>query len=275
LTARPWWRRHRWLLLRRGSQVTILGLFLAGPWFGVWWFKGNLASSMILDTVNLTDPLIALQSLVAGHSLHVMAIAGALTVGLFYLLVGGRAYCSWVCPVNIITDTAFWLRNKLGIPPGWQPPRSTRLFILLVALGISALTGTIAWEVINPITLLQRGLVFGLGLAWAVVLTVFLFDLLVSRRGWCGYLCPVGAFYGLLGRGALLRVNAGRRDACTDCGKCFVVCPEPQVITPALKGSGTTVVTSGDCTNCGRCIDVCPDDVFRFSHRFARHPELQ
>ena len=48
-----------------------------------------------------------------------------------------------------------------------------------------------------------------------------------------------------------------------------MVCPEPQVITPALKGSGTPVITSGDCTNCGRCIDVCPDDVFRFSHRFA------
>ncbi|WP_413891310.1 4Fe-4S binding protein [Candidatus Aalborgicola defluviihabitans] len=23
-------------------------------------------------------------------------------------------------------------------------------------------------------------------------------------RGWCGHLCPVGAFYGVLGRGALM-----------------------------------------------------------------------
>jgi hypothetical protein len=37
-------------------------------------------------------------------------------------------------------------------------------------------------------------------LAWAVLLAVFLFDLFVMRHGWCGHLCPVGAFYSLIGR---------------------------------------------------------------------------
>jgi ferredoxin-type protein NapH len=70
-----------------------------------------------------------------------------------------------------------------------------------------------------------------------------------------------------------VRVSAVKRQACTDCGDCYRVCPEPHVIVPALKpkeASASPVISSGDCTNCGRCIDVCPDDVFRFGTRFAK-----
>jgi ferredoxin-type protein NapH len=268
-------QRNRWLLARRSVQVGVLALFLAGPWLGLWWLKGNLASSTLLDRVPLTDPLVLLQSLAAGHKAGGTAAIGAIIVLAFYVLVGGRAYCSWVCPVNIVTDCAFWLRNRLKISASWQPRKSTRLWILATALIVSALTGTIAWELVNPITMLQRGLVFGMGFAWVVVLAVFLFDVAVSRRGWCSYLCPVGAFYGTAGKLSLLRVSAVKRAACTDCGDCFRVCPEPHVIGPALKPENalaSPVVFHGDCTNCGRCIDVCEENVFRFSTRFAQLP---
>lgn len=270
---RNWWRRNRWLIGRRAVQFAILGLFLAGPWLGIWWVKGNLASSTLFDVVGLTDPLVLLQSFAAGHALAATAVVGALTVLVFYLIVGGRAYCSWVCPINIVTDAAFWLRTRFGIPVAWQPKRSARLWLLGVILVVSAVTGTIAWELVNPITLLHRGLVFGMGLAWLVVLAAFLFDLAVSRRGWCSYICPVGAFYGLAGKASLLRVNARNRVACTDCGDCYRVCPEPQVLVPVLKpGSlaGGIVISSGDCTNCGRCLDVCEEDVLAFGTRFAK-----
>jgi ferredoxin-type protein NapH len=100
---------------------------------------------------------------------------------------------------------------------------------------------------------------------------VFLFDLFVMRHGWCGHLCPMGAFYSLAGSVSLVRVRADNRDKCNDCMECYEVCPEPHVLPPALKGAGRglpPVVLSGDCTNCGRCIDVCSEDVFRFGLRF-------
>jgi ferredoxin-type protein NapH len=273
LHQRHFLKRNGWLMARRTAQLSILALFLAGPWLGIWWVKGNLASSTFLDVIGLTDPLVLLQSLVAGHKLASAALIGAATVLALYLVVGGRAYCSWVCPINLVTDWAFWLRTRLGISVAWQPRKGTRLWVLGTLLVVSALTGTIAWELVNPITLLHRGLVFGLGLAWLVVLAVFLFDLAVSRRGWCSYICPVGAFYGLVGSASLLRVNARNRSACTDCGDCYRVCPEPHVLVPALKprtAGASIVVTSGDCTNCGRCLDVCGEDVFRFGTRFAK-----
>jgi len=268
--VKGWFGAHRFLVLRRLSQAFFLGLFLLGPWFGIWWVAGTLAGSRTFDILPLTDPLVLLQGLAAGHLPELTALIGAVIVLAVYALIGGRVYCSWVCPINPVTDAAHWLHDRLGLQKGWQPKRSTRLWVLGMALAVSALTGTIAWELVNPVTILHRGLIFGMGFAWAVVAAVFLFDLLVSRRGWCSHICPVGAFYGLVGTKSVLRVSAANRSACDDCMDCYAVCPENHVISPALKGKPgeTPVILSPDCTNCGRCVDVCAVDVFAFTHRF-------
>lgn len=266
-----WWRAHQWLILRRLSQFSILGLFQLGPLAGLWVVKGNLNYSYTLDFLPLTDPYVALQSLFAGHVPETLGLIGVAIVALFYFLVGGRVYCSWVCPVNVVTDTAGWLRDRLGIKGSVHLSRQTRYWILGMTFLGSAVSGVVLWELINPVSMLHRGLIFSLGAAWTVVLSVFLFDLFVMSRGWCGRLCPVGAFYNLLGRRSLLRVSAPARAACNDCMDCFEVCPEPQVIRPALKGEAKGVgplILSADCTNCGRCIDVCSKEVFTYSLRF-------
>lgn len=270
IEVKGWFGAHKWLLARRLSQLFFLMIFLVGPWFGWRIVDGTLAGSRTLNVLPLSDPFITLQGIIAGHWPEMTALIGALIVLVAYALIGGRTYCSWVCPINPVTDAAHWLHVKFEIPKGWQPKRHTRLWLLGMVLVVSALSGTIAWEVINPITMVHRGLVFGMGAAWGIVIAVFLFDLFVSRRGWCGHLCPVGAFYGLLGQKSLLRVSASKRAACDDCMDCFAVCPEMQVITPALRGKGgdTPLILSRDCTNCGRCIDVCSVDVFSFTHRF-------
>lgn len=272
VATKGWLGAHKWLLARRFSQLSILALFLLGPLAGVWLIKGNLSYSLTLATLPLTDPYVLLQSLLAGHLPEKLALIGAAIVLAFYFLVGGRAYCSWVCPVNMVTDLAGWLRGRLGIKGSAHIGRATRYWMLGMTLVLAGLTGTIAWELINPVSMLHRGLIFGLGAAWAVVLAVFLFDLFVMSRGWCGHLCPVGAFYSLLGKWSPLRVSATRRDACNDCMDCFEVCPEPQVIRPALKGEGKgvgPVILAANCTNCARCIDVCSKDVFNFGTRFG------
>lgn len=272
MPARGFLERNRYLFLRRTSQILVLALFLTGPLFGLWIAKGTLASSMTFDVLPLTDPFILVQMLAARHWPEGLALIGALIVAVFYALVSGRTYCSWVCPINPVTDLAFWTREKLGLQSkGWQPRPGTRLFVLAMALVVSALTGAIAWELVNPITMAFRVVVFGSAASLAFVGAVFLFDLFVARRGWCSHLCPVGAFYGLLGSAALLRISAGRRAACDHCMDCYAVCPEPHVISPALEGAKkglSPVILSRDCTACGRCIDVCDRDVFRFTHRF-------
>ncbi|MCB1722876.1 MAG: quinol dehydrogenase ferredoxin subunit NapH [Gammaproteobacteria bacterium] len=273
-----WWYAHRFLILRRVSQLTILGLFLIGPWFGLWLVKGNLASSLTLDTLPLSDPLVLLQVFASGHAPETTALIGGLIVLVFYLVVGGRVYCSWVCPINFVTDAAEWLRRRLGIKGGAHLSDKTRYWLLGAILVVAAISGSVAWELVNPVSMVFRGLVFGMGLAWGIVAAVFLLDLFVGRRAWCGHLCPVGAFYGLLGEGAVVRVSAVHRERCDDCMDCFAVCPEHQVIRPALKGADKgigPVITSGHCTNCGRCIDVCGRNVFAFTTRFNNQPRRE
>ena len=268
IITKGWLAAHKWLLLRRISQLGILILFLLGPFAGIWIVKGNLTSSLTLDILPLTDPYVLLQSVFAGHTLESTALLGAVIVLVFYWLVGGRVYCSWVCPVNIITDTANSLRQRLDIKgSGARLSRQTRYWLLAMTFIMALLTGTMAWELINPVTLIHRGLVYGMGFIWLLVLAIFLFDLLVSRRGWCGHLCPMGAFYSLPALVSPLRISAVNRQQCDDCMDCF----EILVIKPALKGENKgigPVILSPNCTNCARCIDVCTKDVFHFSTRF-------
>ena len=271
-----WLGAHKWLLLRRISQLSILALFLLGPLAGIWIVKGNLNYSYTLGVLPLTDPYVALQSLVAGHVPETLGLVGFAIVLLFYFLVGGRVYCSWVCPINMVTDAAGWLRDRLGIKGASSLSAKTRYWILGMTFIGSAVTGMVLWELINPVSMLHRGLIFGMGWGWLIILAVFLFDVFGSQRAWCGHLCPVGAFYGLLGKASPIHVSADKRSACNDCMDCFAVCPEPQVITPALRGAAKQVgplINDVDCSKCGRCIDVCGKDVFHFRIALANRPE--
>lgn len=265
--------RNRWLLARRVVQASALAAFLSGPWIGLWIARGTLASSTWFGWLELTDPLAALQALLAHGTLARGALLGAALVAAVFALAGGRSFCGWVCPINPVTDLAAWLRTTLRLPSlagRRRPDRRLRYGVLVAALATSALLGSVAWETVNPITLLHRALLFGLVGGYGVVLAVFLFDLLVVPRGWCGFVCPVGASFGLVGRIAVPHVSAVRREACTQCGDCFRVCPEPHVLAPALYGAARgrgPDIANADCTRCARCLDVCEKDVFGWARK--------
>ena len=80
-----------------------------------------LASSLTLGTLPLTDPFVLAQTLAARHVPELSALVGAGLVVAFYALAGGRVFCAWVCPVGVVTDTAAWLRRRLGINTGRAP----------------------------------------------------------------------------------------------------------------------------------------------------------
>jgi ferredoxin-type protein NapH len=268
-------RANRFLLARRATQIGVILLFLLGPWAGIWILRGNLSSSELFGTIPMSDPFVLAQTVFSGHVPEATALIGVALVAAFYALMGGRVFCAWVCPVNMVTDFAAWLRKRFNVTAGRAPSRHLRLWLLATLLAACALTGTAAWETVNPVSHMQRALIFGALLGWGAVAAVFVFDLLISPRGWCGHVCPAGALYGLMGSKSLLRVSARHASRCDDCAKCYAVCPEPQVIAPALKGKdghGPAILESA-CTNCGRCIDVCAPDVFVFTHRFDKRKD--
>ena len=262
-----WLYKHRFLIARRVVQLTILGLYIGGNALGWEILRGNLSSSRIFDLIPMADPYAVLQMFVSGAMLATNVIVGAIIVLLFYSIVGGRAFCSWVCPMNMVTDFANWLRVKTGLHKDeWQLrlSRKTRYWILGLSLVLSFLVGAPAFEFISPISMLHRGLVFGMGFGIFAVLTVFLFDLFVAKNGWCGHVCPLGAFYSLISKPSVIRVKHDS-DKCTLCMNCKNICPEKQVLW--MVGKETTFVSSGECINCARCIEVCNDDALNFGLR--------
>ena len=269
LGARLWgWR---YLFLRRLVQFGLLLLFF-GTAHWAWEYPaktplltGNLSGSEFIGLIPMADPFAALQIFLTGHVLHETVLTGAAIVLGFYLLVGGRVFCAWVCPVNPITDLAGWLRTRLPIPPMFHLSRNTRYFVLAASLVLSAITGLAAFEWVSPVSMMHREIVFGVGLGAMALIAIFLFDLLILKNGWCGHLCPLGGFWSLVGRTAQLRVRFDR-DTCTHCGECARVCPEPQVLNlKRLEVVG--VVNSGECSNCGRCTALCPEGSLSFDLR--------
>ena len=97
------------------------------------------------------------------------------------------------------------------------------------------------------------------------LVAIFLFDLLILKNGWCGHLCPLGGFWSLVGRTALVRVRFDKT-TCTHCGECARVCPEPQVLN-LKRLEETGFVSSGECSNCGRCSPLCPEGSLTFDLR--------
>ena len=262
------WNSYRYLILRRVTQIGLLILYFGANAWGWTLIKGNLSSSLILGIVPMSDPYAVLQMIAAGATLATDILIGALVATLFYFLIGGRAFCSWVCPINLVTDFAAFVRELIGMNKltGVKQPASRKLryWVLALSLVISAIMGVTAFEFISPISMVHRGIVFGIGFGWAAVLIIFLFDLFVLKHGWCGHICPLGGFYSLLGKFSLVRVTH-LEENCTLCMKCKVVCPENQVLY--MIGKESLPVLSGECTNCARCIEVCDDNALEFSIR--------
>ncbi len=259
--------KYRFLVLRRLTQISLLLLYMAGNYWGWTLLMGNLSSSSILGVIPLSDPYAVLQMFAAGAALSTNLLIGAAIIVLFYMVIGGRAFCSWVCPVNMITDAANYMRRTFDfdkIQKKQPASRHIRYWVIGLSLIISAALGVAAFEFISPVSMVHRGIIFGIGFGWAAMLVIFLFDLFVLKNGWCGHICPIGGFYSLVGRFSFLRVHHDEAH-CTLCMKCKVVCPESQVLH--MIGKESIPVLSGECTNCGRCVEVCDDEALEFSIR--------
>lgn len=255
---------YRFLIARRSTQVLLMAMYIITNTYGINILMGDLSSSLLLKTIPLSDPYAVLQMLFAGAVISIDLMIGTCIILVFYATIGGRAFCSWVCPINLITDLANYLRRIFGfnqIQKKQPASRNIRYWVIAMSLVISYFMGVAAFELVSPITMVNRGLIFGFGFTWATILVIFLLDLFVLKNAWCGHICPLGGFYSLLGRFSLFRVHH-KVENCTSCMKCKEVCPETQVLFMITKESAP--VLSGECTNCARCIEVCDDDALGF-----------
>jgi polyferredoxin/ferredoxin len=94
-----------------------------------------------------------------------------------------------------------------------------------------------------------------IGLLFVVVLGLNL----VEKRFWCKYLCPLGAFLGILSRFSWLKRSVS--EGCTECGACAGVCQGNAAPDEKENWKDT------ECLYCWNCDDVCPANAVSFGFR--------
>lgn len=193
---------------------------------------------------------------------------------LLYGLILGRTICGFLCPMGLLQE----LLHKIPTPK-LRKGRATRIFSELkyLVLGIFVVILPLYYaskmlpvpafcKYICPAGTLEGAVpllshpkngfllsVLGGLFSWKVfILIVSVLLCVFVYRGFCRFLCPLGAIYGLFSRINLVGVKLNM-DKCIDCGKCINVC-----------GMDIRRVGDRECIHCGECIDQCPTKAITF-----------
>ena len=194
------------------------------------------------------------------------------------ILIGvllGRFVCGFLCPFG-------WLQELLHKIPGKKLSTKRlkaltyiKYFVLLFAVVVlpvlvvndvgmgdpffckyicpqGVLEGAI------PLSITNAGIRSALGQLFTWKLFVLIAVVVLSvlfYRPFCKWICPLGAFYGLMNKVSLLgiRVDACK---CISCGTCSKVCQMDVDVTRAPNHA--------ECIRCGKCIGACPVDAIGY-----------
>jgi len=245
--------------IRRTVQIFAVAAMVAVPLLnlsGVNAVSGSFYS-LSLGPLSLTDPLIAIQSLLATMRFDVVLLTSALIpAGL--ALVLGRVFCSWVCPQNILSELCDAVSRRLGLPRFFAPAPAPLARYLVLAL-ILAATLLFAFPLaslfsapgiisVQTARLIYEGTV---GLELVLIVIILLAEFFLVRRVWCNHLCPVGSMLGLFHSRKTMRVVMVEEEtrACIGCRECGRVCQ--------LGLNPLADKLAPQCHNCGACIDAC------------------
>jgi ferredoxin-type protein NapH len=264
-------RAKRWIV----TIVVHLMFFLSFA-IDVQMLEGSLTASRFLG-FHMIDVYATMQVYLATYHMPINMVIGTVTIILIYLLIGGRTYCSWVCPYGLLSEIGEKLNSilvKKKIIKAREFDNRVRHVFWAIFLVLSSVSGYLVFETFNVVGILSRFVAYGWSVALMWVLAVLLVEIFYSRRAWCRYICPIGTTYGYLGVISATRIEWN--DNCDHCMVCHDVCFESQVLelTKAKyakqieeKSIKNEYISSGDCTLCGRCIDVCHKDALKFDFR--------
>ena len=111
-----------------------------------------------------------------------------------------------------------------------------------------------------PLSIMDAGIRSALGklFTWklAILIAVAVLSVLFFRP-FCKWVCPLGAFYGLMNKVSLLGIQVDQCK-CVSCGTCAKVCK--------MDVNVTRTPDHAECIRCGKCVGACPADAIGFRY---------
>ncbi len=263
--SNTFWRRRRWTVL-----ILVNLFFVLSSALSINALEGALTGSRFVG-FHMADLNASLQVMLAFKHMLINLLIGTVTVAFMWWLLGGRTFCSWVCPYHLVAEWAEILHLKLKAK-GWAMDikfeRGTRTWLWVLFASLAFISSYTVYETISPTGILSRALIYGPGLALIWVALILLFEIFFSRRAWCRYACPIGLTYGLVGATSPLKVKY-HLESCFHDGACRQVCLVPHVLEVTKRNRATEAHLNigADCTRCGRCVEVCPTDSLTFEFK--------
>jgi NosR/NirI family transcriptional regulator, nitrous oxide reductase regulator len=236
----------------RPARLALLALVVV---FVGWWGQGQLS---------IVTPLAVLRTAVDGGSLAVLLydpfsllIWGAAILG--FVLWGRGLFCGWLCPFGAMQEFAHHVGRLLRLPqwnpsPVWDSRLKAGAWLALAGLLAVAVLAPEKAETAAEIEPFKTAITTLFQREWYYVAYAGFWLLLamVTFKGFCRYVCPLGA---LMAIGGLLRLRRWipRRAECgSPCQLCRVRCPYG-----AIRKTGE--IAYSQCFQCLDCVSIHDD----------------
>lgn len=179
-------------------------------------------------------------------------------------LLFNTGFCGWICPMGTVFDIIRGIGKKFGNIAFIQPlNKKFKKWIKKNKKGLLKIDHYLRYfRYVFFLWILQsiflglasikeegeRGIMSVFPVVIAMIISGFFIE-----RSWCKYLCPVGAFLGIVSKISLSRITRNE-DACIKCNICTKVCPMNIDVAHRIS------VNDIDCQSGLKCVDACPVD---------------
>ena len=245
------------------------------------------------ESISLICPIGALGTMLASKMLVPRAVI-SIVLAVAAILLLGRAFCGWLCPVPVWSKLRGIFKKGGGeaAPPSGaekralktscagacsscadRKPADSRHIIMGGTLLSAAIFGFPVFCLVCPVgltfatvLLVMRLFAFG-ETTWTIIAFIALIaaEVILLPR-WCAKFCPLGALLSLmsgLNRTFRPHLNAEKclaESRGASCDLCVRACPEG--INLHDIAAGETMLA--DCSKCRACADVCPEHAITF-----------
>lgn len=289
------WRNRRHLYIRYASYFIGFLLFYTPASIFVRLFYGlqdQHLTGNICDSLNLR---MGVGALLKPEFWERVVAAEPRSLGILIVIaiafVFGPIFCGWICAAGALSEGLSRLvpeRFQIDIA-GVVDAGAIRYgflvgFMTLPFYGLSAGCSYCNYRVLDYMGIaMTGGFIPAVTSTYLVVIALWLVLgglFMKGGRGWCNFLCPIGAVQNLShSLGSRLGFTFKLKYMPTNCKSCFncvAVCPM-RAVAPAAAGTWDTVGGNGvvinhhSCITCNQCVAACPHNALAYST--GKHPK--